>query len=252
MASASPIGPGQFSRPPIAEAILDIRLDLLNPLEIQRLSTLDGEFSSAYPNKKELFVFEGGIQFDSKEPPKALATSGRVAGYIHSSADGRQLVQVRLDGFSFHRLRPYTDWISFRTEARRLWDLYRMKIEGARITRTALRYVNRIDIPLPIGDFKEYFQTTPEIAPNLPQGLSEFFMRLVIPNIEIQAVAIITETMQKPKDSRLPFILDIDVINSEILELGDEKTWETLETLRGFKNKIFNESLTQKTKELIK
>ena len=65
-----------------------------------------------------------------------------------------------------------------------------------RLKRLALRYINRIEIPLPIRDFKDYLLTIPEIAPGLPQALSNFIMRLVIPNPEMEATAVINVIME--------------------------------------------------------
>jgi len=120
-----------------------------------------------------------------------------------------------------------------------------------RITRIALRYINRIEIPLPMNDFKEYVLTTPEIAPKLPQALNHFFMQLEIPNPELPAIALITQTMGKPTgNQRLPLILDIDVFNEIDFINSDEEMWKEFEKLRKFKNDVFFNSITEKTKEL--
>jgi uncharacterized protein (TIGR04255 family) len=49
------------------------------------------------------------------------------------------------------------------------------------ITRLVVRYINKIDIPLPVGDLKEYLRTFPEVSSDLPQGLSGYFLQLQIP-----------------------------------------------------------------------
>ena len=69
-----------------------------------------------------------------------------------------------------------------------------------KVIRLGLRYINRIEIPLPMRDFKDYILTVPEIAPGVPQGLERFFMRLVIPSDEAQAVAVVTQSMEPGKD----------------------------------------------------
>src|SRR5438094_288898 len=48
----------------------------------------------------------------------------RSEGFFFSSVDGRQVVQARLDGFAFSRLKPYKDWDHLRAEAKRLWRDY--------------------------------------------------------------------------------------------------------------------------------
>src|SRR5438874_6884893 len=71
--------------------------------------------------------------------------------------------------------------------------------------------INRIEIPLPMRDFKDYILTIPEIAPGLPQGLANFFMRLIIPVPAMNAIAIVTEAFDPTaaSSSVLPFIFDI-------------------------------------------
>ena len=87
-----------------------------------------------------------------------------------------------------------------------------------KVIRLALRYINRIEIPLPMRDFKDYILTVPEIAPGVPQGLERFFMRLIIPSDEAQAVAVVTESMEPVTDNKtVPVIFDIDVYPSSLV-----------------------------------
>lgn len=137
-------------------------------------------------------------------------------------------------------------------EARRLWDLYRQTVAPTSIERIALRYINRIELPLPFSDFTEFILTAPEIAPGLPQELSHFLMQLHIPSPSRDAMVIITETIEKPEGdpSILPFILDIDAVSKRRLTADDESLWERFESLHDLKNEIFFHSITDKAKEL--
>ncbi len=143
-------------------------------------------------------------------------------------------------------------WELFRSEAQELWKIYREATKPIRIKRIALRYINKIDIPLPANDFKDYILTTPEIAPSLPQGLSHFFMQLTIPNPDDEEmVALINQTMQPSTPEKLPYIFDIDVWKMVSFENADEM-WNEFEKLREYKNHIFLKSITKKTKELFR
>ena len=150
-------------------------------------------------------------------------------------------------------MKPYESWDTFRSEARKLWEIYFQLTNPVKITRIALRYINRIEIPLPFKDFKEYILTTPEISPKLPQALEHFFMQLVVPNPDIPATAVITQTMEKPTENQiLPLILDIEVfLQTSYLE-NKAEIWDEFEKLRIFKNDIFFDSITDKAKELFK
>jgi len=182
-----------------------------------------------------------------------VKSAGIVDGYLYTSVDGKYIVQARLDGFTLSRLQPYDNWESFRDEGKRLWEHYIAIAMPNLVSRLALRYINRLELPMPFKDFKEYILTTPEIAPALPQGLKTFFMRLEVPHDEYQAIAIVTETIEPPpNDQFLPLIFDIDVIHEAQFSPGSTEIWQTFEQLRNFKNEIFFNSLTDKAKELFK
>jgi uncharacterized protein (TIGR04255 family) len=173
-------------------------------------------------------------------------------GFLFTSADGRQIVQARLDGFTLNRLRPYVSWEALREEAREHWQRYRTIVDPEAVTRIALRYINRLEIPVTVTDFKQYVRIVPEIAPGLPQGLAAFLMRLVVPMERFESTAIITETMEAPKDERLPFIVDIDVFVERPFSPDDGMIWEVFERLRACKNTVFFESVTEHAKELFR
>lgn len=241
-----------FPNSPITEAIIDIRVELPEDITLAKLGTFHDYVMERFPEKQERISFTAGFKI-SQDGPEPLSTSGMPDGYLFSSPSGKKIVQARLDGFTFNKLKPYENWELFNSEAHDLWNIYLELANPVKITRIALRYINRIEIPLPMKDFKEYILTVPEIAPELPQGLSNFFMRLEIPNPAIETTAIITQTMETlTDDQRLPFIFDIDVFQSKAYSGNKTEMWEEFEKLRLFKNEIFFNSVTGKTKELFR
>lgn len=244
----------RFPNAPIVEALLDIRVKLPATVTLDQLARFQDGVRDAYPNRRTHFSWQAGFQMKPGGVSLELnAPTGGEDGYVFSSADGRQTAQARRDGFTFNRLKPYDRWESLRDEARRLWNRYREIANPIQIGRAALRYINRIEIPISITNFKEYVLTTPEIAPELPQGMSTFFMRLVIPEQDLGFMAIVTETMEEPKGDLLPFILDVDVHKERDFDASDDTVlWNTFERLRDFKNDIFFKSITPRSKELFR
>jgi uncharacterized protein (TIGR04255 family) len=242
-----------YPHAPIIEALLDIRAQLPKEVDLTHLENYHNQIKDRFPEKKQRVSIEvkAGIQIASITEP-SLSTSGGPDGFFFRSPNERKIVQARLDGFTFNKLKPYENWELFSSEANRLWNLFCQVANPIKITRIALRYINKIFFPLPMKDFKEYILTIPEVAPNLPQGLSHLFTRLVIPKPEIEALAIITETMEDPnQDQKLPFIFDIDVFK-EINYSEPDRIWKDFEELRQFKNEVFFNSLTEKAKEMFK
>lgn len=240
-----------FPNAPIVEAILDIYVKLPSEVTINNLEVFHEHVKESFPEKQQRISYTLNFNL-SPEDAKSSQSSGRADGYLFRSITQNKIVQARMDGFTFNKLKPYESWKTFQSEARKLWNLYFKILKPLEITRIALRYINRIEIPLPIGDFKEYILTNPELAPKLPQELESFFMQLVIPKPDISAKAVIIQTMEKSINNILPLIFDINVFREVIFIGNKSEIWEEFEKLRIFKNDIFFNSLTKKAEELFK
>ncbi|MCF6157900.1 MAG: TIGR04255 family protein [wastewater metagenome] len=240
-----------FPNNPIIEALLDIQVKLPEGTPVTQLESFHEKIRKYFPEKQQRISTRSGITL----MPEAatLPNEGVFDGYFLQSPDKKKIIQVRLDGFTYNKLKPYKDWEEFRNEAQALWNLYFQITTPVRIMRIALRYINRVEIPLPLKDIKEYLSTAPEIAPELPQIVNYFFMRLVIPNTDIQAVAVINQTLEGPTDdNKLPVIFDIDVFRDVDYTDNRAEIWTEFEKLHIFKNDIFFHSITEKTKELLR
>jgi uncharacterized protein (TIGR04255 family) len=240
-----------FPNAPIVEAILDIRVKLPGDITLTDLLPFHDSIKQRFATKKERKFLKGG--FALLPEPRATVDDSGTDGYFFESSSEKKVVQARLDGFTFNKLKPYERWNLFRDEARELWNVYFEATHPTEILRIALRYINRIEVPLPLGDFSEYILTNPQVAPGLPQGVGQFFMHLVLRNNDIGADANIVETMDKAtSENKLPLILDIDVWRKVQYTDNNEAMWDEFERLRNFKNDIFFKSTTEKAKELFK
>lgn len=238
---------------PIIEALIDIRIKAKEDFDFASFLTLHDAISGQYSEKKTRHKWEGRFEFKKGETPITASTE-KIDGYIFTSADGKQIFQARIDGFTFNRLQPYDKWETFRDEAFRLWKLYN-DLVSPEIIRVALRFINKIDIPISSQtalDFDDYLTAGPIVPKELPQGISSFLTRVVIHDPETDASAIITQAFEQIVDPKLiPIILDIDAFKQKEV-FSEEEAWQTLEKLRYFKNSIFFASIKEKTKELFK
>ena len=117
-----------------------------------------------------------------------------------------------------------------------------------------MRYINKIELPLPFVDFREYLLTIPDIADGLPTNVAQFFMQLVIPFERIGAVAIVNETINSEGalGRTLPIIFDIELHKAVNVSADGVELWRHLEELREAKNEVFFRSVTDKCKELFR
>lgn len=241
----------RFPNAPIAEALVDVRVTFSPPVDRGRLESLHDAIRDRYPIKQDRVQWRGQVLLGPEVVQQAVGRGPE--GLMFKSPDERRIVQVRQDGYTFNWLKPYESWEALRAEARDRWEHYRDSLRPQIVTRLGLRYINRLEIPLPFDDFREYIKTAPDIAGRLPQGLSGLFMRLEIPHPTHDFVAIITEVMQPPIEGRrLPLLFDIDIVGETTHEPSDPAIWETLEKMREYKNEIFFESMTPKAKGLFR
>lgn len=237
-----------YANAPIREALIDIRVELLPGTELSSLDEADELIRVDYPTRSEMKLFQGEISLIGQASASAKQ---EIIGYRFSARDGKQVVQTRLDGFTFSRLTPYEHWEALRDEAKKLWRIYQGVARPQKITRIAVRYINQIDIPLPMRDFKDFFRTFPDVSEDLPQELGGFLMQLQIPQEDFDGMLVLTEALVPPaRPNVASVVLDIDVFKiSDNLGSGDD-AWSFLELLRERKNEIFEGCITDKAREL--
>lgn len=238
-----------YSRPPITEALIDIQAQLPQGVKLDVLEEVYSSVKAEYPKREEVLMFQG--QMTVGESFGATASQSQI-GYAVFSNDQKQILQVRLDGFSFSQLAPYDCWETFRDEAKRLWSLYQSLTHPEAIVRLAVRYINRLDIPLPFGDLKDYLRTYPEVSPDLPQGLSGYFMQLQIPQEDLAAMLVLNQTIvPPPTPDCVSVLLDLNLFREGDIPNGEIGLWDILEQMHERKNKAFEACITERTREII-
>lgn len=238
-----------YNRAPIVEAILDIQVDLPGDFSLNSLLKCQKNVKKDYPDRREAQNVMGEISVGQK---LSASASTEPTGFIFVSPDKKQLFQAKRTGFTFNRLAPYPGWDAFFAEGKKLWEEYRRVAHPRGYKRIALRYIDRFDFPFPTVKLETYFRTYPEVSRDLPQLMRGFFFRFHLPIDEISSVATITQTMAEPSNpDHSSVILDIDLFRTETLPAGNELV-ALFETLRVWKNKVFEACITDDARELIR
>ena len=121
------------------------------------------------------------------------------------------------------------------------------------ITRIAVRYINHLELPLPMSDFKDYLTAPPPVPEGAPQAVSNFLTRVGVHDTKRQLDANITQAMERSsKPNTIVIIVDIDAYKLGEFETKTEGIWDTLDELRNLKNEIFFSSISERTAELFK
>src|SRR3990167_2835290 len=159
---------------PIREALIDIQFE--PHVSLDTLGVFSEAIKSKFDRQTNIWQQSFGVEFAQDGDSKACCEQVVIGSRLDSDIRGH-VVQARVNGFTFSKLAPYTDWDEIKVAARELWQEFVKIAQPVTVTRVAVRYINAIQIPLPIADFSDYFTEAPQIPAALPQGLTAFLQR---------------------------------------------------------------------------
>ena len=228
---------------PLKEAIIDLRASVPDDFNSERLLELVELLRDDYPKMRTQRI----MQAEFKLPSGKSDTTQLGTGVWLTSGDGKQIAQFRTDGFTVNRLRPYTSWRELFPEALKLWEHYVNVTNVDHVSRVAVRYINRIDLPLRV-DFDDYFTAPPKIPEGLPQTLGAFLTRIVMVDEDTNTLANVTQSLERGLDEKsVSVILDIDTYRQGQFSSDVAELTPIFEELHAFKNRIFFGFITEQT-----
>jgi uncharacterized protein (TIGR04255 family) len=242
-----------YSNAPIVEALIDFKVIPNSHFEMA--------WYDIFQKNKLIDVFSGkssieeitaniGVASDAEIPPH----SRKKIGIRLETFDKNVVLQVKERGFTFSVLKTYANWHDFSTQARKCWDLYCEVFKPEKVVREAVRYINRIDIPSSDGPVRieDYFNVYPHVFEKNNEELSGLLLQVQLPQKD-GGIAIITQSIVPPERAlNVSFILDIDVFDLKRIDPSSEDLWTRVARLRGQKNEIFESSIKDSIRELIK
>lgn len=224
-------GRRHYARAPIQEALVDIKVTqppLSDPSALERIAEGRRE---QYPQSTAL--------------PQS-------SGYQFYDPRTNEILRVRADGYSYHKLEPYTHWEDWTERVFEFWSRYRQMAPAAQVIAMSVRYVNRVEIPAP-ANLEEYFSTTPQLGPGLPQLLSNFSMQLHMPLEEEEGAELVIRQGTAPS-RRIgvgTIVLDLEVTKRGAWGASSPEIRSVIERLHEFEIEAFERCITNRTRELI-
>jgi uncharacterized protein (TIGR04255 family) len=243
--------PRHLTRAPITEAVIDLRSRLDSGFDVSRFRTLKEDVG--YDEPKEINVFEFGMHLQQGKNPESHQVNHGVIGWRFTSADGKQVVQFRKDGFTFSRLAPYTNWDEVFAEASRLYRLYAVVAAPEEVSRPAVRYINRLLFPeAEVSDFSPFLTAPPVFPRGEKVFLTGFLNQIQVQDPDSLICATIIQTVQNgaTEPGQVPVILDLDVYEARSYPPTPEVVLPRFASLREAKNRYFFGSITDKAADL--
>lgn len=239
--------------PPIVEAILDVDCDHPPGFDLTKLdASVVAVFQDRYPKPRQQLLQEHLVETADNASTK-MTMRLAVQALQFSQDDEKQLVQVRAQGFSFNRLAPYSSLDDYLPEIERTWQLYVGIASPIQIRAIRLRYINSILLPVTAStlDLDEYLKTGPRVPDGCNLMLSGFLHQLVATDKDTGHQVNTVLTSQASVNGMLPVILDITVTSTSGPEMPEWATISrTVASLRGLKNRVFENTLTPRCLEL--
>lgn len=257
-----------YSRAPIIEAVIDLRVSASVGIDIARLQVLAERFAKQFPVQTPMFhgQFSVALSTPSQPEPPSEASKEKTSGFrlpVRMKAQQNQIgirltterpgrvLQITANGFTYSHLPPYSEWQNFRAEAVPLWNEYVSAAMPDVVTRSALRYINRLDFKGSSVEPEDYLNLYPKVPKGIPPDITGMFMQLRMPQEDIDAMAIINCSLVDTDDVEvISVVLDFDVFQHAERPPSDPRIWATLDALDDRKNLLFNECLTERSKEL--
>jgi uncharacterized protein (TIGR04255 family) len=242
--------PRVLSRPPISEALVDIRAAVEQPHEV--FDALARELTSegfAKIEVKRAIRAELNIRNGKLLPPTDTLTEFQ--GLRVTNPEGTLMVQFRPDGFTFNNLKSYLGGDRLIAESLRFWSMFVERTRPALVDRVAFRYINRLELPFRTGDkFKRYLTSPPELPEGAPQNVSEFLSRVVGHDLPTESTAVVTQRLTFAKTGTPVVVIDVDVFRVGPFSVNPGELRPILDSLRVLRNGTFFSLLTEEAVSL--
>lgn len=236
-----------YRRPPITEAVIAISFE--PRLDEGSLDKVHKRFLGKYPAIPQRVVTEFNFEITAEGP----RVQNQLPGYKLTSMDGADLLLLFNNSLTTSRLAPYPGWDAFAAQARENWSIWHEATERRKIIRAGVRFINRIDIPNPsggaiqLGDYSNIHPKLPSasdmpIMDTFSSSTSALFPDGVRFNLNFSSTP-------SPLVQTASLLLDIDVYLGDPPQKGSD-LWGAIDGLRYKKNLIFENSITDRTREL--
>ncbi len=232
---------------PIAEAVIEFQFDGSENVTLESLKSIAEKLKELYPNQNQKRGSVIKALVKDSGPETEIVDKG-VVGISARSEDGNKILQLLQDRFAFSHLQPYTKWGDLEKDTFYVWNCVIDEIDIECVKRVGVRFINRIEIDMPIESFSDYIVSAPIIPEGIPQGISAYEQRVIIPNPDNGAIAIVNQSMGGLDSEKnvVPVILDIDVGMAGRYVSKEENLKKILGPLREYKNDMFFRNITDK------
>ncbi len=241
-----------YPRPPIVEAVVEFNFAESFSQKVL-LDALGPKLEGSYSGRKEQTRVDAAITVNAE----LVATETRKSTPVVflTSADGLRLVGCANGALSVHVLAPYPGWESFFERVLEAVDSVPVALARAKLTQVAVRYIDRIVLPRGEVRLEDYLEVLPRRPALLPESLSAIHSVTQWLDSTDGTSALLTVAAIPPNSKEGSKEVVYDLLLQRGGELGTlaESGWrQVVDALHTRQREIFEDSITEKAKELFK
>ena len=238
----------QYERAPITEAVVEFKFSA--KIDEKKYEKAIAQLEQVYDNHKKNVQRKVDINLDRPTNPVKGVEDTRIDSFFSNNMTQR--VVIRPDSFAVAVLAPYTCWDDFKKRILRDRDIWQKYAGFQKIDRIGMRYINRLDLPLVDG--KVNLSNYVKVYPLVPTDIGTIHRYTFVVESEIPEIGALVRLHSARVESPLPdhdgLVLDIDIFRFYEEAVNSDVLHEFLEKARINKNSIFENSITDKAREL--
>lgn len=165
--------PLRYQKPPLVEALCEVRFASAPDKQWDWAipGMLYGKIEDRFPKRRERHALDIAIPLGAPIP---LDSPTRLQ---FLSADESTIVQIGPELLAVNSLRPHLGWPELRDTLLQVLSAYRSIAAPTSIAAAAVRYINRVEVPLRQGfALERYFAVLPALPEGVPQNVSTFLI----------------------------------------------------------------------------
>jgi uncharacterized protein (TIGR04255 family) len=237
-----------YVNPPIIEAVCEFRLTPDSKWDLSIPGLIYEKVRKDFPNKEQRHFFQ---ELEIVQSPQGLQQRiGMDERILFLTNDRKMFLQVGSNLLAVNCLKPYAKWSGFKPRIENAFNMLKDTVDVKGLQRIGLRYINRIEIPTQLVKLEDYFEFHPFLGKRLPQNMSGFSLRCLLPFFggrDVCTVQLINAVPEK-KDSSA-FILDLDYFLNQPQAISVNQTLDWIEKAHQQIEEVFEGCITQHLRE---
>lgn len=241
-----------YTRAPIVEAIIDMRVAWPQDAPLTRFDPIVDSLKAQFPTVRPIRTVEMGVMSTPDADPQ-FHTGHQNRGFRLDSGASDRVLQIQNMGFTYSHLAPYSEWATFRNEARTHWDAYVTATEVTGVIRVAVRVINKLTFAGPISELPKYTNLGLKVPADISLATDGYFAQIQMnAGARIEGCKVIINSgVAAFDDGKQELLLDFDIYREGQWEPGSPDLWQLLDRMSDVKDDIFESCITDATRSLI-